>query len=372
MSLIRTRTTRAPHAARTTRTTRAAVATAAAALVLAGCVDEGRTSNPDSDEGDGASAECPVEVNEDIDTTVNLGYQPIPNGDLVVRDLGWLESCLPNADINWTQVASGGDMVQAFGSGSVDLGLVGSSPATKAVSPPNDIDMQVIWIHDIIGDAESLVVQEGAGEALPDLAGQTVAVPFASTAHYSLLAALEREGMTPSDIDLINLSPDAMLAAWERQEIDAAWVWAPTLPQLADSGEIILSAADTAEAGAPTFDLAGASTEFVEANPEFMEVWTAVQDQAVQMIKDDPDAAAESIAIQLGIETDEVLEQIEGYTYLDASEQAGEDYFGGILSQDLVNTADFLVTQDEISEVSPQEAYEEAVYADAIDKVAGQ
>lgn len=354
------------------RTARAAALTAVTALVLAGCVDQNRSSNPDSEEGAGTSSECPVEVNEEIDTTVNLGYQPIPNGDLVVRDLGWLEACMPNAEISWTQVASGGEMVQAFGSGSVDLGLVGSSPATKAVSPPNNIDMQVVWIHDIIGEAESLVVQEGAGEALPDLAGQTVAVPFASTAHYSLLAALEREGMTPADIDLINLSPDAMLAAWGRGEIDAAWVWAPTLPQLAESGEIILSAADTAEAGAPTFDLAGASTEFIEANPEFLQVWTAVQDQAVRMIKDDPDAAAESIAIQLGIDTEQVLDQLPGYTYLDAGEQAGEDYFGGTLAQDLINTADFLVTQEEIDEVSPAEAYEGAVYSAAIDQVAGQ
>lgn len=356
------------------RATGAALA-AVTALLLAGCVEENRTSNPDEEQGTagaGATAECPVEVNEDVDISVRVGYQPIPNGDLVVRDLGWLENCMPNADITWVKVASGGEMVQAFGSGSVDLGLVGSSPATKAVSPPNNIDMQVIWIHGVIGEAESLVVQEGAGESLADLAGQTVAVPFASTAHYSLLAALEREGMTAADIDLINLSPDAMLAAWERGEIDAAWVWAPTLPLLTETGQVILSAADTAEAGAPTFDLAGATREFIESNPDFMETWTAVQDQAVQMILDEPDAAAESIAVQLGITPEEVLDQIGGYTFLTAAEQAGEDYFGGQLAQDLINTADFLVTQEEIDEVNTVEAYRAAIFSDAISKVAGR
>ncbi|WP_256840110.1 ABC transporter substrate-binding protein [Ornithinimicrobium faecis] len=368
MITTRSRATRA-------RSARGVALAAAVGILLAGCVDEGRSSNPDDEEasgGSGASSDCPIEVNEDIDTTVAVGYQPIPNGDLVVRDLGWLEACMPNATVSWVKVASGGEMVQAFGSGSVDLGLVGSSPATKAVSPPNNIDMQVIWIHDVIGEAESLVVQEGAGDTLADLAGKSVAVPFASTAHYSLLAALEREGMTPADIELINLSPDAMLAAWERQEIDAAWVWAPTLPLLTESGHIIVSAADTAEAGAPTFDLAGATTEFVDANPEFMEVWTALQDQAVQMILEDEDAAAESIGVQLGISTDEVLDQLGGYTFLTAADQAGEDYFGGQLSQDLINTADFLVTQEEIDEVNTAEAYEAAIYTDAIDKVAGQ
>lgn len=343
----------------------------AAALTLSACVESGRNSNPDSEQ-ESASTECPVEVNEDITTSVHLAYQPIPNGDLIVRDLGWLEACMPNADITWDQFNSGGEVVQAFVTDSVDLGLAGSSPTTKSLSPPVSDDLKVIWIHDVIGEAESLVVQDSVdATSLPDLEGMRVAVPFASTAHYSLLAALDREGMTPSDINLTNLSPDAMLAAWEREEVDAAWVWAPTLPELLESGTIILSAADTAD-DAPTYDLAVATSSFVEENPEFMQVWTAVQDQAVTMIKEDPDTAATSIAVQLGVEPEQVLSQLEGYTYLNASEQAGEDYFGGALGQDLINTADFLVTQQEIDEVNPAEEYENAVYTDAIDAVAGQ
>lgn len=344
---------------------------AATALTLSACVQSGRTSNPDSEQ-EGADTACPVEVNEDITTEVRIAYQPIPNGDLVVRDLGWLEACMPNANITWEQFSSGGDVVQAFGSNSVDLALVGSSPGTKALSPPISDDLKIIWIHDVIGEAESLVVQDSVdATSLPELEGMRVAVPFASTAHYSLLAALDREGMTPSDIDLINLSPDAMLAAWEREEIDAAWVWAPTLPELLKTGSIILSAADTADV-APTFDLAAATTPFVEDNPEFMEIWTACQNAAVTMIQDDPETAAASVAVQLGITPEEVLSQFDGYIYLTASEQAGDDYFGGALGQDLINTADFLVTQEEIDDVNPPEDYENAIYTDAIDAVAGQ
>jgi taurine transport system substrate-binding protein len=360
-----------------TRSTRMTLAggAAALALALAGC-GAGQAEAPEpaggdsgNASGDAGGAECPVEVDEEIDTSVRIAFQPIPNGDLVVKDLGWLEACMPNASIEWIQFASGGEVIQAFGSNSVDLGLVGSSPATKAASPPVSVDMQVIWIHDVIGEAESLVVQEGAGETLADLAGKRVAVPFASTAHYSLLAALEREGMTAQDIELINMAPDAMLAAWGRGEIDAAWVWAPTLPRLQETGTIILSAAETAEAGAPTFDLAAATTEFIEANPEFMQTWTAVQDAAVQLVQDDPEAAAESIAVELGITPDEVLPQLEGYVYLTAAEQA-EQYFDGQMAQALADTADFLVTQNEIDEVA--ESYEGAVFSDAIRQVAGQ
>lgn len=340
-----------------------------AALILTGCVEAGRSANPDEAEAGGAS-DCPVEVDDSIDTTVRIAYQPIPNGDLVVRDLGWLEACMPEADVTWSQFNSGGDVIQAFGSNSVDLGLVGSSPATKAVSAPLNIDMSVVWIHDVIGEAESLVAQEGTASTIEDLRGRKIAVPFASTAHYSLLAALERAGMSTADVELVNLSPDAMLAAWERAEIDAAWVWAPTLPELLETGELVLSAAETAEEGSPTFDLGAATTEFVEANPEFLQMWTQLQSEAVTLIQEDPDAAAESIAVQLGITPEEVLPQLEGYTYLDAGQQA-EEYFGGALGEALAATAEFLVTQDEIAEASDAQTYAEAVHADAVEAVAG-
>ena len=63
-----------------------------------------------------------------------------------------LENCLPEATIEWNNFASGGDVVQAFGAGSIDIGLAGSSPSTKALSAPLDLDVKVIWIHDVIGE----------------------------------------------------------------------------------------------------------------------------------------------------------------------------------------------------------------------------
>lgn len=344
----------------------AAAATAAVGLCLAGCQT---AQEAEEDGSDGEAGSCPVEVNEEVTSTVNIAYQPIPNGDLVVRDNGWLEECLPNASIEWSQFASGAEVVQAFGSGTIDLGLVGSSPAVKVVSPPLDIDAQVIWIHEVIGDAESLVAGNGA-TSLEDLAGATIAVPYGSTAHFSLLNALSDAGLSTSDVDLINLSPDAMLGAWERDEIDAAWVWNPTLEVLLEDGELVMSSEDTAEAGTPTYDLAAATTEFIDANPDFMQTWTGVQDAAVQLIQDDPGQAAEAIGAQLGVDPGEAQEQMEGYVYLTAAEQAGEDYFGGKMSQDLQVTAEFLLDQEEIDALAPPERYEDSVYADAIMSVA--
>ena len=155
------------------------------AVTLSGCVE----SNRPADNSAGGT-ECPFEADPSVTSTVRIAYQNIPNGDLVVKDQRMLENCMPNAKITWNKFDSGGDVIQAFGSNSADLGLIGSSPATKALSAPLNIPMKVIWVHDVIGKAESLAVKDKAITDIKQLKGKTIAVAFSSTAHYSLLQAL--------------------------------------------------------------------------------------------------------------------------------------------------------------------------------------
>ena len=106
----------------------------------------------------------------------SAGLAAEPTGNLIVQDNGVLEACMPNAKINWSQFTSGADVVQAFGSNSVDLGLVGSSPAAKAVSAPLNLPVQVVWIYEVIGEAESLVAREPNINGPADLAQRSPSV----------------------------------------------------------------------------------------------------------------------------------------------------------------------------------------------------
>lgn len=335
---------------------------AAVVLAAVGCAP---SQNDETSRADGDAIACPVDPLEGVTDTVRIGYQQIPNGDLVVKDAGLLETCLPDATIEWSVFNSGGDVIQAFGSDSIDIGLFGSSPATKAVSAPLDLPVQVIWIQDVIGAAESLAVKDPSITDIKGLVGKKIGVPFASTAHYSLLAALDRAGIT-GDVELIDLQPDAIRAAWTTGQIDAAWVWEPTLSELLDSGgTLLVSGEETAEQGAPTYDLSAASISFIEGHPEILEVWTAAQNWAVGQLLNEPDAAHERIAAQLGVPVDAVAAQTAGYVYLDASEQAGADHLGGGLGADLENTAEFLHSQGEIQAVAPSAHYKDSVYVAA-------
>ncbi|WP_278260662.1 glycine betaine ABC transporter substrate-binding protein [Nocardia sp. AG03] len=342
-----------------TTTVRKVVATSAALAavlaVTAGCVESGR-----GDTG-AAAASCPFAADTSVTSTVRLGYQAIPNGDLLVKDRGLLEACLPNAKITWSQFASGADVVQAFGAGSLDIGTLGSSPATKALSAPLNLPVRVVWIHDVIGTSESLVVKDKSVTTLAGLRGKKVATPFGSTAHYSLLAAIDKAGLT-GQVELINLQPEAIPGAWQGNQIDAAWVWDPTLSKLTGAGgTVITSSAETAAAGAPTYDVAIADTKFLADNAAFAIAWAKVQNYAVEQLRTQQADAAVSIGAQLGIAPDQVVPQLAGYQYLPASEQAGPRYLGGGFAADLTGTARFLLSQGGVTAVGSEQQYRDGI-----------
>lgn len=313
----------------------------------------------------GAGLACPWKPDTSVTATVRIAYQKIPNADLVVKDRGLLEACMPKAKIKWLNFASGGDVVQAYGAKSIDLGLMGSSPATIALSKPLGLPVSVVWIHDVIGTAESLVVRDKGATSIKDLKGGTIAVPYGSTAHFSLLQALQDAGLeSGKDIKLINLEPEKMVAAWQGGQIDAAWVWDPVLTELKKTGHVVLSSADTAALGKPTYDLGTASNAFVKANPAFMTQWAKAEDNAVKLIADKPETAAESISVELGVAPKQAVELFKGYQYLPAAQQADQDHLGAKMGRDLLTTAKFLVAQGGITSVSPAATYSGGVDAD--------
>lgn len=299
---------------------------------------------------------------------LTIAYQNIPNGDLVVKNSGWLEDALPGYEIEWKLFDSGGSVNEAFAGGSIDIGLAGSSPVSRGLSAP--IAYQVPWIHDVIGSAEALAAGDGI-TSVADLVGKKVAVPFASTAHYSLLAALEEAGVDPATVDIIDSEPDAIAAAWSQGSVDAAYVWNPVLAQLVSEGATILTdSADVAASGKTTYDLAVVSTGFATDHPEAVQEWVAQQSRAVELYRSDPDAWAKAVGAELSLDPAEVLGQAAGLIFLTATEQAGPEYLGGGLGTNLVATASFNLEAKSIDAVLDSSAYLSAVYTDAVDAVA--
>ena len=249
--------------------------------------------------------------------TIRVGYQSFPSGDLIVKNNRWLEEALPDYNIKWTKFDSGADVNTAFIAKELDFGALGSSPVARGLSAPLNIPYKVAFVLDVAGDNEALVARNGTNiNTIAELRGKRIATPFASTAHYSLLAALNQNGLSPSDVQLVDLQPQAILAAWERGDIDAAYTWLPTLDQLRKTGKDLITSRQLAKDGKPTLDLGAVSDEFANAHPEVVDTWRQQEARALKLIHDDPDAAAKAIAAEIGLTPEEVAGQLKQGVYL--------------------------------------------------------
>jgi len=345
----------------------AVFAVLAVAAILAAC---GSSSPSSSSSASPAAGAAPSEL--------RIGYQLIPNGDLIVKDQKWLEAALPNTSIKWLQFESGADVNTAMIAGSIDIGLAGSSPVAAGLSQPMSIAYRVPWIFDVIGSAESLVVKNTAGVTdISGLVGKKVGTPFGSTSHYSLLAALVLNGVDPTKVKIVDLQPQDILAAWQRGDIDAAYVWNPTLASLEKDGTVLITSAQLAKQGKLTADLAVVTNAFSEKYPDVVQTWVDQESKAVQLYKTDPQTAAAAVGRQLNISTDEALAQMKDLILLDASQQAGPDYLGtpgapGKLADNLRSAAEFLKAQGDVQGVPALTSYQAALGNEWVAKASGQ
>jgi taurine transport system substrate-binding protein len=290
-----------------------------------------------------------------------VAYQAIPNGDLVVKHEKWLEAALPDTTIEWKLFDSGGSVNEAVAARSVDIGLAGSSPVSRGLSQP--LDYQVPWIFDVIGKAEALVVKPEIA-SIADLKGKKIATPLASTSHYSLLAALQANGLSQKDVKIIDAEPDDIYAAWSRGDIDGAYVWNPNLAKIkSDGGKVLIDSAQLAQQGKTTYDLAVVTDDFASKYPDAVNTWAAQEDKAVKLFRSNPTQFSSDLAAELNIKPDEALAQAKDLVFLDASEQAGPKYLGGGLAKDLFTAAEFNKSLGQIPKTQDEASYSAAVNA---------
>ena len=312
------------------------------------------------------------------DKTIRIGYQKFPSGDLIVKNKKLLETALPDYTIEWSAFDSGASINTAYIAKSIDVAAIGSSPVARGLSQPLNIPYQVAFVLDVAGDNEALVARNASGVTdVAGLRGKKVATSFSSTAHYSLLAALNQAGLSDKDVDLVDLEPQDIASAWKRGDIDAAYTWLPVLDTLRKDGKQLVASKELATAGKPTLDLGVVSTDFITQHPEAVDAWRQAEASALDTIKNDPTAASTAIGAELGISPEEAAGQIAQGVYLTPAELASPTWLGtdgkpGNVAKNLHDAAVFLNGQKQIPAVPEQSVFDSAIYTKGLPGVLSQ
>jgi taurine transport system substrate-binding protein len=288
------------------------------------------------------------------DLKINIGYQTVVEPSKVAQADGTYEQ-VTKAQIDWRKFDSGSDVIAAIASGDLDIGYLGSSPLAAAAN--RELPIETIFIAGLIGESEALVARDV--NSVKELVGKKVAVPFVSTTHYSLLAALKHEGVDSKSVEILNLRPPEIAAAFERGDIDAAYVWDPALGQIKTKGKVIVDSSKVAEWGAPTFDAWIVRKEFADAHPEAVRDFVKVTGKAYADYSAKPEAwsvqsqEAEKIARLTGAKLEDIPTLLRGYVYPSLEQQASKDFLGGATIQAIADTSAFLKEQGKIDAVLP-------------------
>lgn len=284
---------------------------------------------------------------------VTIAYQTGIDPSKVAQADGAYEAAT-GSKINWRKFESGAEVIAAVASGDVPIGNIGSSPLAAAAS--RGLPIQTFLVTAEIGDSEALVVRNGSNISAPkDLIGKKVAVPFVSTTHYSLLAALKHWGVDASKVNIVNLRPSEIAAAWQRGDIDAAYVWEPALGTAKASGKVLVSSTQVGKWGAPTYDLWIVRKDFAEKHPEFLTQFVKVTGAAYAKYNADPkgyaanSANVDKIARLTGAKPQDVALLLAGNTYPSLKRQA--ELLDKPFAEAVGKTAEFLRAQGKVEQV---------------------
>jgi sulfonate transport system substrate-binding protein len=167
-------------------------------------------------------------------------------------------------EIKWIDFQFGPPLLEAINAGSVDFGYVGDSPPIFAQA--GGARIRYVAAVKLEGNTQAIIVpQDSPIKTLADLRDKRVAFGKGSSAHNLLIAALEKAGLSWSDITPAPLAPADATAAFVKGSVDAWSIWDPylALAELKQKARVIASGKDV---HAPNAFFIAAS-DFVEKYP---------------------------------------------------------------------------------------------------------
>lgn len=233
---------------------------------------------------------------------LRIGYQKSSTLTIWLKSRGVLEKALAplNVALSWHEFSSGLPLLEALNVGAVDL----SADVADAVPPfalAAGARLSYYAIEAPSPQAQAIVVRKDSPiQQLAQLKGQKVAFAKGAGAHFLLLEALQRAGLTLKDIEPAYLSPADGRAAFENGSV-AAWViWDPFLSAVQrQSGARILR--DGAGLAAyRRFYLA--ATPYARRRPDVLGTVFAELQRAGEWVKKNPGPAAEWHAPVIGLD----------------------------------------------------------------------
>ena len=156
-------------------------------------------------------------------------------------------------------------------------------------------DLQLIYIQSYSEGSEAVLTAPGSGIVqLSDLKGKRVAIEPATIGEFFLGILLQREGMSLSDLNLVEIPSQDTHTAFAKGEIDAASVYEPAISLSVEQGATVL--VDSKQERNINADVCVARGKYIDQYPELYASYVKSVLEAVDYYNEHPEEARQIIA----------------------------------------------------------------------------
>lgn len=162
---------------------------------------------------------------------LKVGYSDWPGYTIfeIAVQKGWFKDAGVNVQFDWFDYSAS---IDAFSAGRIDADCIVASDAlgAGAAGAPS----RFIAILDYSNGSDMIIGKPGIN-SIKDLKGRKVAVEFGLVEHFLLLEALKRNGLSQSDVTLVNTPTNNMPQTLASGQVAAVGAWYPISGQALES-----------------------------------------------------------------------------------------------------------------------------------------
>lgn len=249
-----------------------------------------------------------------VGTNVWPGYEPL----YLARHLGeWSE-----AEIRLVEFPSASEVLRAFRNKSIEAASLTLDEVLMLRQ--KNVPVTVVLIHDFSAGADVIMAKPDIA-SLRDLRGRRIGVESGALGALVLTRALEINGMSLNDVNVVDIGVDIHLDAYNRNEVDAVVTFEPVRTQLLAKGskEIFSSK----EMPGEIVDVLVVHRDVLESNAQGVQKLVDGWFNALAYQQANAQQAAQIIAKRLKITAQEVIDSYQGIVMPDVMQNRA--FLGG-------------------------------------------
>ncbi len=242
-----------------------------------------------------------------IATNLWPGYETL----YLAEDLGYYD----NQPIKLIDYPSGTEEVKAYRNGEIEGAGLSIDQALLIASTQENV--KIITIMDASHGADVILGQPEISD-IKALKGKRVGLEPTALGSFFIARALEKNGMSVKDIEIISLEPLEHERAYKQRQVDAVVTFGPAVPKILEAGGKVLF--DSSQIPGEILDVIVVNTEVMANFPQTLQALVNGRFRALKYLEENPQAAAIKIAKRTGVTPDAMLNAFKGMSQFNLEE----------------------------------------------------